>query len=294
MLNTGILEVKEQEHNFDKQTYNKAGILPAQTSKHFDKPFAPGAGIPALHRELTWFSAVSQNGDRRYGHTRQSIHDPLTLRSPANVNPLTSQWLSKGTAHLPQIDIRQADWSVTRWEKKQVRKRMTKTHISIANPKIISMLPAERNDSAVTFDAASARSTHSHLPSLWERQRYSSANGFERGDISPNHHSSRSLKCWYRFDKWAIETPAVVKRENYSVSFISEVMKCVRLKSLVAPRELQKEAFWDPVAPNSQGRSLSAAAQQSQPGTSLLTSSFISTAQRKPHQHIRFLKVTQT
>lgn len=216
------------------------------------------------------------------------------LRSPANVNPLTSQWLSKGTAHLPQIDIRQADWSVTHWEKKQVRKRMTKTHISIANPKIISMLPAERNDSAVTFDAASARSTHSHLPSLWERQRYSSANGFERGDISPNHHSSRSLKCWYRFDKWAIETPAVVKRENYSVSFISEVMKCVRLKSLVAPRELQKEAFWDPVAPNSQGRSLSAAAQQSQPGTSLLTSSFISTAQRKPHQHIRFLKVTQT
>lgn len=213
MLNTGILEVKEQEHNFDKQTYNKAGILPAQTSKHFDKPFAPGAGIPALHRELTWFSAGSQNGDRRYGHTRQSIHDPLTLRSPANVNPLTSQWLSKGTAHLPQIDIRQADWSVTHWEKKQVRKRMTKTHISIANPKIISMLPAERNDSAVTFDAASARSTHSHLPSLWERQRYSSANSGLREEISaqtiiPHAHWSAGIDLineLLRLQQWSKE-----------------------------------------------------------------------------------------
>lgn len=58
---TGILEVKEQEHNFDKQMYNKAYILPTQISKHLDKPFAPRAGIPALRRELTWFSAGSQN-----------------------------------------------------------------------------------------------------------------------------------------------------------------------------------------------------------------------------------------
>lgn len=95
----------------------------------------------------------------------------------------------------------------------------TSIQISVANPKITSRLPAERDDSAATFaTASSAPSTRSHLLSparkttlLQHKRRLGKA------DNTPNHHFSRSLKGWARFDKQTTETQAAVKQGIYSV-----------------------------------------------------------------------------
>lgn len=80
--------------------------------------------------------------------------------------------------------------------------------ISVANPKITSRLPAERDDSAATFATASfAPSTRSHLlfperkTTLLQHKRR-----LGKADNTPNHHFSHSLKGWARFDKQTAET----------------------------------------------------------------------------------------
>lgn len=83
----------------------------------------------------------------------------------------------------------------------------TSIQTSVTNPKITSTLPAERDDSAATFAMASAPSTRSYLLSpeskttLLQRKRR-----LGKGDSTPNHHFSCSLKGWDRFDKQTIET----------------------------------------------------------------------------------------
>lgn len=84
------------------------------------------------------------------------------------------------------------------------------------NPKITSTLPAERNDSRVTFAVASAPSTCSRclLSPGNKTILLQCKRRLGKGDNVPNHHFSGSLKSWYRYDKQTIETPWQRSKRN--------------------------------------------------------------------------------